>query len=176
MILDQKTINKLINRDDATFEAIFHETKKSIYGLVFSIIKDHDEAKDITQDVYIKMLIKIENYKVGTNFKNWLLQIAKNHTIDIYRRNQRQVNIDDDALNIALESKASSPDKHAYILSILEQLDEEERVIVVLKVVEERTHKDIAKIVGKPLGTVLWLYQRALAKLKKLSGDMYEEK
>jgi len=59
---------------------------------------------------------------------------------------------------------------------ILEVLDEEERIIVLLKVVDEMKHRQIAKIVNKPIGTVIWIYQKAIKKMAKNGGYGEKEK
>lgn len=170
MILDQKHVELLKQNHEATFEKIYHETKRGVYTMIFSITKNHLHTEDLMQDVYMKMLIKIDQYRVGTNFMNWLLQIAKNQAIDFYRKNVKTTTVEDQNMDYLLENYEAKPDEHDLIMSMLDILDETEREIVLLKVVDEMSHKDIAKIINKPLGTVLWLYQRALGKLKNYHG------
>lgn len=172
MVLDKKTIEQLKNSNEAVFEQIYHETKRGVYAIIFSIVKDFDRTEDIMQDVYMRMLIKIEQYKIGSNFRNWLLQIAKNQAIDFYRTTKKWAHIEDDAIDYLAESSEVSPDIEDSFYRMLDCLDETEKMIVLLKVIDERSHQEIAKIIKKPLGTVLWLYQRALGKLKKYNGDV----
>ncbi len=114
----------------------------------------------------MKMLIKINQYKIGSNFISWLMQIAKYHAIDMYRKNKNKVHVDDDVLEQMTPASNDEPDKKTQVAMMLDVLDEDERIIVVLKVLDDLTHKEISKVVDKPLGTVLWIYQKAIAKLK----------
>lgn len=172
MVLDKKTIEQLKNSNEAVFEQIYHETKRGVYAIIFSIVKDFDRSEDIMQDVYMRMLIKIDQYKIGSNFRNWLLQIAKNQAIDFYRTTKKWAPVKDDAIDYIAESSEANPDIEDSFYRMLDCLDETEKMIVLLKVIDERSHQEIARIIKKPLGTVLWLYQRALGKLKKYNGDV----
>jgi RNA polymerase sigma-70 factor (ECF subfamily) len=172
MILDQQSVDKLKQRNEAIFEAIYAQTKRGVYAIIFSIIQDHASSEDIMQDVYMKMLVKIDHYKVGTNFANWLLQIAKNQAIDVYRQQKKHVSVSDDVIHLAEISKEETPEEQDLLIRMLDLLDETEKIIVLLKTVDEKSHQDIAKIVHKPLGTVLWLYHRALRKIRDYMGDV----
>lgn|SRR5690554_5777366 len=171
MKLSQSMIEQLKNGNDALFEKIYHDTKRGVYGIIFSILRDHDQTNDAMQEVYMKMLIKINQYKIGSNFISWLMQIAKYHAIDMYRKDKNKVHVDDDVLEQMTPASNDEPDKKTQVAMMLDILDEDERIIVVLKVLDDLTHKEISKVVDKPLGTVLWIYQKAIAKLKKYYGE-----
>ncbi len=171
MKLDKVTIDQLKNGDDTQFEKLYHDTKRGVYGIVFSILRDHDKTADVLQEVYMKVLIKINQYKVGSNFNSWIMQIAKNHAIDVYRSDIKQVKMDDEVLENIISDQTEKPDKKTLALMMLDILDQDERTIVVLKILDDLTHKEISKIVNKPLGTVLWIYQKAMVKLKGYYGE-----
>lgn len=171
MKLTKDVIEMLKIGNDLEFEKIYHGTKRSVYGIVFSILKDHDLTNDAMQEVYMKILVKIDQYKIGANFNSWVTQIAKNHAIDIYRKNKKNVHIDDEILDEVISDNTETPSEVSEVTMMLDILDESEREIVVLKVLDELTHREISKIVNKPLGTVLWIYQKAMTKLKNYYGD-----
>jgi RNA polymerase sigma-70 factor (ECF subfamily) len=167
MIIKQKTIEKLALRDEDAFENVYTRTKKGVYIVIYNIVKDYEQTQDIMQDVYLLMLDKIDKYKPQTNFYNWLLMIAKNKALDTYRRNQKLAHIDDvdyDQKFISIEETPSQKDEFESLLSVL---SDEERQIVLFKIVDDMKHKDIAKLLKKPLGTVIWIYHEALKKMKK---------
>ncbi|RJX24140.1 MAG: RNA polymerase sigma factor [Acholeplasma sp.] len=174
MTLDHQAIKRLKAHDNPTFEKIYDETKRGVYAIVFSVTKSHEDTNDLLQDVYMKMLIKIDQYKVGSNFLNWLLQIAKNHAIDYYRREKKVTRVDEDQIHHIQSNYDENPDESDQFQRMIEALDEDERMIVLLKIVDDLTHQEIAKITQKPLGTVLWIYQKAINKLKRFGGDVHE--
>ncbi len=170
MIIKQKIVEKLKIRFFATFEHIYAQTKKGVYIVIFNIVKDHDITQDLMQDVYLKMLERIEQYQPKTNFYNWLLMIAKNIAIDTYRREQKLMHYDEVDYDHVLASKDDTPDQLDEFNRLLSVLTDDEKEIVLLRIVNEMKHKDIAKIVEKPVGTVTWMYQQALDKMKKVRG------
>lgn len=164
--MDYKSlVEKIKEKDEAAFEAIYHDTKYVIYSMIISIVKDRFLAEDIMQDVYIKMVQKINYYNPKYKFINWLITIAKNEALDNVRR-KKEVLLDDDKLDYF-----SNPEKEKKteidIGKHLKVLDQEEKQIVLLKIVQDLKHREIAEIVDKPLGTVIWIYNKAIKKMKK---------
>lgn len=170
MIIKQKIVEKLKNRDESAFEHVYAQTKKGVYIVIFNILKDHEKTQDLMQDAYLKMLERLDQYQSKTNFYNWLLMIAKNLAIDTYRRDQKLIHYDEVDYDQVLSSHEDSPDQIDEFESLLAVLTEDEREVVLLRIVNDMKHKDIAKIVEKPVGTVTWLYQQALDKMKKVRG------
>lgn len=168
MVIKQKYIDKLRQRDEDTFEYIYDLTKKGVYIIIFNIVKDHEVTRDIMQDVYLKMLDSIGSYQTKTNFYNWLLMIAKNKAIDYYRREKKIVHIDETDFIEQFSSREETPEEKDIFDRLLSVLSEDERQIVLLKIVDNLKHKDIAALLNMPLGTVLWMYQEALKKMKEV--------
>jgi RNA polymerase sigma-70 factor (ECF subfamily) len=160
-------IEGLKEKNEEAFEYIYHETKHSVYAMVLSIIRDRSSAEDVMQDTYIKMLSSINSYQKGKNFRNWLLTIARNQAIDYYRKHQKEILMDTSEDEYLLPSQG--PDTLSKMRSeeLMNILTQEEREIVLLRIVDNIKHKDIARIVNKPLGTVLWIYQKAIRKMQK---------
>jgi len=168
MVIKQKYIDKLRQRDEDTFEYIYDLTKKNVYIIIFNIVKDHEVTRDVMQDVYLKMLDSIGSYQTKTNFYNWLLMIAKNQAIDYYRREKKIVHIDETDFIEQFSSQEETPEEKDIFDRLLSVLSEDERQIVLLKIVDNLKHKDIAELLNMPLGTVLWMYQEALKKMKEV--------
>ena len=170
MVIKQRVIEQLKKRDEEAFEYVYAQTKKGVYIVIHNVIKDHDLTQDLMQDVYLKMLEKIGQYQTKTNFYNWLLMIAKNLAIDTYRREQKMIHYDEVDYDEIFSSTDETPDQKDDFERLLSVLTDDEKEIVLLRIVEDMKHKDIAKIVDKPTGTVTWLYQQALDKMKKVRG------
>lgn len=122
-------IDLLKQNHEETFEKVYHETKASVYAMIFSITRSHPQAEDLMQDVYMKMLIKIDQYRVGTNFKNWLLQIAKHQAIDEYRKKQKVQYVDEHTVDLMSMTQDVAPDQDDLMNHMMEQLNEIERQI-----------------------------------------------
>jgi RNA polymerase sigma-70 factor (ECF subfamily) len=161
-------VQKLKNGDNNAFDHIYYETKNSVYLVIVSILKDQSLAEDIMQDTYMQMIKSLDHYQIGTNFKNWVVTIARNLALNEYNRRKKTVLVDvTDDQNVL--SKVEDPKKEqSYLIEeVLNLLDETERQVVFLRIVDNYLHKDIAKILDMPIGTVLWIYQKAMKKVRK---------
>jgi len=146
-------------------DGIYQVMSKTVYLLAFSVLKNPEKAKDVMQETFVKVLEKIDKYELQTNAAAWISKIARNISITEYKKSQRNVNID--LYDEKLVQSGADVLSDLKLLKALDCLTVEEREIAILYTVERYKHKEIAQIVDKPLGTVLWIYNRALKKLKK---------
>jgi len=162
-------IDRLIKKDNEAFRIIYEQTKKGVFSIIISLVKNRTITEDLMQDTYIKMIQKIRQYQKGRNFNAWLMQIAKNTALDYLRKHQRETIYDPQEqayIHEPLKTEAKTYD----VLDIVEPLDEIEKQIVLLRAVADMKFKDIAQLVDKPLGTVLWIYHKSINTLKKEVG------
>lgn len=162
-------VQMLKNGDNDAFDYIYYETKNAVFMVIVSILKDKSLAEDIMQDTYMQMIKSLERYQIGTNFKNWIVTIARNLAINEYNKRKKTLLVDATEDQSILDQAVTPQKKHEYLIDdVINLLDETERQVVLLRIVENYLHKDIAKILDMPLGTVLWIYQKAIKKVKKM--------
>src|SRR5690554_7462645 len=77
-----KCIIDFLDGDESSFDLIYHETKKSVYLSIYTIIKNQDTIEDLMQDTYMKAINALNYYKIGTNFKAWISRIARNNALN----------------------------------------------------------------------------------------------
>ncbi len=171
MSSSNRIIEKFRRKDYSEFDLFYEQTKKIVYFTIKNIINDEELTKDLMQDTYIKFLNNLDNYQ-NDNLNAYLSLMARNIAINEYNRRKREV-IDTDYID-QLKQEKTSPE-HS-IFRILELLSEEEREIVLYHIVENLKFKDIAIIVGKSLGTVLWIYNKAIKKLQERKDEYYGRK
>lgn len=169
-MINDKLIEGLKRKNEEAFNAIYHETKRGVYSIIFSVTKSHQTTEDLMQDVYMKMMQSIDSYQMHTNFNNWLLTMAKNLAIDYYRREKKVNKIEMNDMDQMNPSKEILPDEEAKFQMMIHALDEEQRTIILLRMVDDLKFKDISTILNKPIGTILWQYQQALKVIKRLEG------
>ncbi len=162
-----KYIDKLKEKDDEAFAFVYENTKNGVFSIIVSIVKSRAETEDLMQDTYIKMLKNINSYTIGRNFNAWLMQIAKNVALDHYRKHSRMTVYDPQEDMYVFDQQQAPVSSDLDIDEVIKNLSSEEKEIVLLRIVANEKFKDIAKIVDKPLGTVLWIYNKAIKKLQK---------
>lgn len=148
------------------FDQFYHLTSKQVFFTLKKYIQDIMLIEDFMQDTYMKFIDKIQDVDSSKNVKSYLTTIARNLAID-YLRKQKHVTLDD----IQVYQAFDAPQVKKDYMWLLEHLDLTEKEIVYLHVIEDLKFKDIALIVDKPVGTVLWKYQEARKKMKELIKD-----
>ncbi len=168
----EKYIKMFKNGDQVAFDIIYKLTYRKIFFIVLPILKDKALAEDIMQDTYLKFLDKIYSYN-AKNSLAYILTIAKNLAINEYNKRKREVRIiDSDIDNFSydafLELSASNEEM---IKSALSVLNNQEKNVFLLHNLENLRHREIALILNKPIGTITWIYQQAVKKMKNHIKD-----
>jgi len=154
----------------------------NLLAVATRLSRNRAEAEDLVQDTLVKALRAKDQYEAGTNLKAWLLKILKNTFINRYRRTGLERNVIDgpDADPLAdgwigastlrsmrePEAQALRPILEREITAALDSIPEEFRLIVLLADVEELSYKEIADLVGCPIGTVMSRLHRGRRLLK----------
>lgn len=157
--------------DYSLFDEFYQKTSKQVYFTALAILKDRACAEDILQETFIAFLESIDNVKEGDNVFAYLTVIARNKSINEYNKNKR-IDFDQDKLKNVHAKTDFDDGSVENILTFIE--DDEEREIVVYHVIIGYKFKEIAKIMNKPLGTVLWKYNKVMKNLRKKTEAFYE--
>ena len=164
-------LDKLRNKDEAGFVILYQETKYAVYSVIYAIVKNRHTTEDLMQETYMKVLANLHHYDGRVKFLTWMVTIAKNLAIDYYRRESKVMVVDSQDQAFLLPSHDDHTETKLESEQYLKILTAEEREIVLLKVVSELKHHEIAKIVNKPLGTVMWMYNKAIKKMQKMGEE-----
>lgn len=148
------------------FKHLYTLHKKHVFAMALSILRDSSLAEDVMQETFIK-LYQHQTHQDIPNVKAWLLSVSRNTALDLYRKKKREIAGFDERYFDQIHYKSPDPLDMMILTKYLELLDSEERQIIILKDISGMKHREIAKIIEMPLGTVLWKYQSALKKLRK---------
>ena len=159
-------VKKLQSGDMSVFDDLYYQTKDIVFYSILGILKDYSLSEDIMQDTYLKALNKIHSYKPTHSFKSWIVTIAKNLSINEFNRRKRETSIDIQTDEMFLGQTESRSENQILIEQIFRVLNDTEREIVLLHVVGDLKHREIAALLDKPIGTVTWSYKNSLEKLK----------
>lgn len=159
-------VKRLKNGDMSAFDDIYYNTKDNVYYSILSILKDKSLSEDIMQETYLRALEKIHSYKPRYSFNSWIITIARNLAINEFNRRKRELMIDPSENEIVFGTIESMSEKELLIKEMLEFLSEEEREIVIMHIIGDMRHREIAEVLGKPIGTITWKYNDAIKKLK----------
>jgi RNA polymerase sigma-70 factor (ECF subfamily) len=178
------------------FESLALEHFDALYNTAMRLTRNPGEAQDLVQETFLKAYRFFHRFKPGTNIKAWLFTILRNTYINAYRkasRQQQQVDFDqvapfyaDPSATSAWTNRGSVEGLLHYLVQddvkrALEALPDEYRMVILLADLEDFAYKEIADIVGCPVGTVMSrlfrgrrLLRKSLAEFAKKSGYIRE--
>ena len=163
-------INRLVKKaqkgDDRAFIKLFQRYEKDIYRMAYIYVKNESDALDIVQEVAYHAFKKIETLKDADYLKTWLIKIAITSSLNLIKKNKKVIQLKPDYDEfIGLEDK--DPLLSITLQELIEQLNVDEKSIVILRFYEGYSFKEIAQILNIPLGTAKTTLYRALGKLRK---------
>ncbi len=155
--------------DRDAFALLYERTRGAVYAMALSLLHDAHEAQDTAQDTFVRVWESAPAYRPQGSPMAWLLTIARNLAQTRLRRSGRQVELDEEAWNaIPAQAPGISPEDRQLLQAALAGLGAEERRIILLHAVAGLKHREIARLLERPLSTILSKYHRGLAKLRGL--------
>jgi RNA polymerase sigma factor (sigma-70 family) len=172
---DLKLIKRCKRGEEAAFADLLARYRNAIYGLCFRMTRRSEDARDLAQEVFIKVFSLLDRYDESYAFSSWIFRIATNHCIDHLRRNRlRFLSLDGyrdaegDEIEMQLPHKGPQPDRLLENSEAMERLEEvvgdlppHYRAIILLRHDQELSYEEIATILELPLGTVKARIHRA---------------
>ena len=152
---------------------LYQRTRSAVYGLALSYLKNAQDAQDLTQDVYVQVWDRAEQYRLIGSPMGWLLAVCRNLCLMRLRREERHAALSEEEWDaIPARECGLDADERALLQGALASLADEERRIVLLHAVTGLKHRELAALLELPLPTVLSKYHRALKKMRSfLEGD-----
>ena len=152
---------------------LYQRTRSAVYGLALSYLKNAHDAQDLTQDVYVQVWDRAEQYRLIGSPMGWLLAVCRNLCLMRLRREERRAALSEEEWDaIPARECGLDADERALLQDALASLADEERRIVLLHAVTGLKHRELAALLELPLPTVLSKYHRALKKMRSfLEGD-----
>ena len=187
--LDRVLIDRFRNGDPTAFEEMVARHWDRIYGMVHQLLKNQQDAEEVTQDAFIRAHRGLANFRGDSAFSTWLYQIATNLARNRYwywwrRKRDRTVSFDqpvsednDTPLSEVFVGESESPGDVTVTQELIdriavgmEKLNAKHREILILRNVKNLSYEEIAVILGISVGTVKSRIARARDSLRELIG------
>ena len=181
---DLKLINRAIETGDPkAYAELMKLYRDPLYFMIYEKISNQDIAKDLTIESLGKAFKKLHLYKPDFTFSTWIFTVARNHTIDYFRKkklptfsiDKMMINEDGRKSNFDLESKDPNPEqilmkkqRIKILRSIVDQLKPKYRDLVKLRYFKEYSYEEVAQELNLPLGTVKAQLHRSRNQLFKI--------
>jgi len=160
--------------DRAAFEQIYNLLVDDLFSYVRGQCRNETVAEDLVANVFLKAWRSASGYRPRSNtFRRWIFTIARNEVRDYWRASRRtlpmvEFDISDDQQPAP---EADQVETRRLVQQALATLTEEQRQVVVLRYFSNKSHEEIATILGKREGAVRALLMRALRQMRKVMGD-----
>ncbi len=185
----QDSVDALIERclkgDQQAWEAIVRQYRRKVFNIAYKFVGRHEEAEDLTQDIFLKIFLSLSTFDSRANFQTWLISVSRNMCIDHYRSVRKERETIDRGVDA---SELSPPSKAEGQMAMLEQRDRVEllrealdglpktlRTAVLMRDIQELSYHEIAEKLRLPEGTVKSRINRGRNELarqiKKLRGE-----
>ena len=153
-----------IKRGDQThFNWFYENSKKQLFYNILSYTKNYELSEDLLQETYVKFLTNIKNIDDKVNILGYLMVMSKNITLDYFKKNNRIETLNEEDISFEDDKIHET----MLVSKIKEILNDIKFKILILHILGELTFNEIKDIVKKPLGTVLWIYNKSLKKVRK---------
>ncbi len=177
---DEDLVQRYREGDRKSLDILIGRYFSPLYNFIYRLSGKSEDTNDITQDVFVKTWKNIKKFDRKQKFKTWIFTIARNTTIDWFRK-KRDITFsnfeNEDGENVLLNTTADDaplPDaifRNKELAKVLEEALEKipvnYRTIILLHDTEELTFEEIADVVGKPMNTVKSQYRRGLEALRE---------
>ncbi len=180
-------IQRCLKGDQLAWEAIVRQYRRKVFNVAYKFVGRHDEAEDLTQDIFLKIFKSLNTFDARANFQTWLISVSRNLCIDHYRsvRKEREtINRDVDASELMPVAKGQSQiamleqrDRVELLREALSELPKTLRTAVLMRDIQELSYHEIAEKLRLPEGTVKSRINRGRNELarqiKKLRGEQF---
>ena len=181
---DREVVRRVQAGDTEAFEPLVEKYKRKVFRLAYQVLRDQEEALDVAQEAFVKAFRALPAFKGDSAFYTWLFRITMNVALD--RKRQRATRAKalgaEDVPPEEWERTAMStdPDPEDVATGVetrerirkgLDSLSEHHRTIVILSDIEGLQYREIAEVLGIPMGTVMSRLHHARKRLREVLGS-----
>ncbi len=161
--------------DEAAFAEIVHLFQRPVYRVAYALTRNASDADDLAQETFVRAYQAIGRFRAGEPLHPWLSRIAVNLAYSLFRRRRRRPEISIEPLVEAGRQwaadddpaeRAAETERHERLGAAFATLSPEHQAVLALRVVEDLSYDDIARVLGVPPGTVMSRLSRARAELR----------
>jgi RNA polymerase sigma-70 factor (ECF subfamily) len=178
-------IERCLHGDQAAWEQIVRQYRRKVFNIAYKFVGRHDQAEDLTQDVFLKLYKSLDTFDRRANFQTWLISVSRNLCIDYYRsvRKEREaINRDVDpselaavSPNPAADTRLEHQDRVRLLRLALDKLAPTLRSAVMLRDIQELSYQEIAERLRLPEGTVKSRINRGRTELARQIQKLREQ-
>lgn len=158
------------------FDVIVERHRRTVYQLCYRFVGNHEDASDLSQDVFLRAFRGLKSFRGGASLKTWLYRIGVNTCLN--RVTVKKPITEDIDARQHVDTGHESPsdrvlreERGVRVRTAIAQLPPKQRATLVLRMYQELSHEEIAGVLGSSVGAVKANFFHALGNLKKILGE-----
>lgn len=180
---DRELVLQFQRGNTRSFELLVRRHKAKIFSTILQIVKDRTVAEDLYQETLIKILSVIQDgkYNEEGKFLPWALRVARNLSIDYFRKEKRNPQMKNSEALLSLENVFRTDESMekalirqentTYVRKLINQLPEKQKEVLIMRHYNDMSFKEIAKLTNVSINTALGRMRYALVNLRKLINN-----
>jgi RNA polymerase sigma-70 factor (ECF subfamily) len=171
---DAELVERYLTGDTAAFDEIMVRYERQIYRICYRFVENREDALDLAQDVFIKAFEHLATFRRESSLKTWLYRIAMNHCINhVKKHSQEFVEVTEftGSVHATVHTQLEDREQREQFRSLVKLLPPKQKAILELRINEQLSYEEIAKISGRSISTIKASVFFALEKLRKLVKD-----
>ncbi|MBE2254692.1 MAG: sigma-70 family RNA polymerase sigma factor [Ignavibacteria bacterium] len=169
-------IDEFKNGNINAYNTLVRKYQKKIYSLIRKMVLDHDDASDITQEVFIKLYSSLKDFRGESKFFTYIYRIAVNYSINhLNKKNRilsRSADIENESYHLSsdeagADEKFDSELKSKFLDKAIGLLPEQQRIVFNLRFYENLSYEEISQITNKSVGGMKANYFHAVKKIQE---------
>ena len=171
----EELVSLLLQKNQDAFSYLYDNYSKALFGVVYAVVPNQEDAEDILQMLFVKIWKNIESYDATKGrLYTWMLNLARNLAIDYTRSKHQKAkakiqNVSDSVYELRNQATENAANDFLGFNAILNELKTEHKEIIDLIYYKGFTHEQASKELNMPLGTVKTKVRQAITILKELT-------
>lgn len=175
---DRLLAEKILNGDKAALESLFNDHRHKVYRICLGYVQDRDNAEDLTQEVFIKVMLNIGQFKGQSKLSSWICRIAINLSLNFLRQHKKrlfQTDLSEADSLISEEQEISRLQINKSLRKAIQKLPERQKMVFILSQSLDMSYAEIAETAGISLSSVESLLFRARKNLRQILIQQTDE-
>jgi len=171
---DADLVDRYLAGDMSAFDELMIRYERQIYRVCYRFVENREDAMDLAQEVFIKAFEHLGSFRRESSLKTWLYRIAMNHCINhVKKHSQDFVEVTEytGSVRATVQSQLEDREQREQFRRLVKQLPPKQKAILELRINEQLSYEEIARISGRSISTIKASVFFALEKMRKLIKD-----
>lgn len=178
---DEQLVQLLIETGNTVyFERLYNRYFQKVYYQSLSYVKDEEEARDVSQDIFVKLYDRLSKFQGTSSFSTWLFSFARNFILDYLRKKGRLKEEHINASRLEVVEEVGDDEllslRSDRLAHVLDQIHPDDKAILIMMYAHEWKMEEIAEYMSMGLSAIKMRIKRAKAKVIQLHQDTYGKK